>query len=118
MKVEISTGYVVVKDYITNKADQEYQTMLFEGYDLGSDQAKKMAEGAEDSFRLNPGAVMRANSERAFALVEQVITVTDGQENEVQKTRQWWDDLNKLDAKKIKDAVDAIADKAIEQTKK
>lgn len=125
MKVEISTGYVIVKDFITNSADQEYQAALFDGYKMTSKQAKEAVEDAENEISFNPVSVMRAAGERAFAMIERVILVKPGAkpedapvEDEIVKSRAWWDELDTRDAKKIKNAVDDIATGASEKAKK
>ncbi len=108
MKIELSNGYVVLKEVITRKISREYTAKLFEGATINN----------EGKSLLSPMNYENASEYLVMSLLEKIAVLKEGTEQAVLVDREWLDNLPVEDWKKIERAVLDINKSKEEQVKK
>lgn len=98
MQIELSNGYVLMREVVTRKIAREYSEKLYN--DTSMDSSTKIS--------MNPINIELASEALVLGLVEKVVVVTDEKETYVEPTRDWLDNLPEEDFKKIENAALAV----------
>ncbi len=108
MKVELSNGYVILKDVLTRKINREYVAKLFNGSTVDT----------EGRSIMSPVNYDIANEHLVLSLVEKAVVLKEGEEQGVLIDHDWIDNLPNEDWNKIEKAALTLKNKQEEQVKK
>ena len=115
MKIQTSTGYVILKDFLTRKAARDYNAELFNTTTIKKLQIGEDNEGA--GMTLTQFAA--AGEALVLALVEKVVLVSEsGNETEIKPDKAWLDNLPEKDFKAIEPEALRIMREASSEAKK
>lgn len=117
MRVDISNGYVLIKDFINRKAERNWQRLLLEG----AKEADEKDEDGKNKIKIMSLSLAAAVDQLVVDMIVKAVRITsDGQEQEVDitNTQEWVDELPVPDFDKISAAVKQIKDAKQEEEKK
>ena len=117
MKIQTSTGYVILKDFLTRKAAREYSAELFKNNDIKNFQTDSETDSPKLNLTLTQFAA--AGEALVLALVEKVALVSEsGNETEIKPDKAWLDNLPEKDFKAIEPEALRIMREASSEAKK
>lgn len=118
MKIELSTGYVILKDFITHKASRDYQAALLKGTRM-EPTGEVDAEGRPKmKYDIDPNNADRANEALVIAMIEKVAVVTGESESTITPTIEWLESMPQTDFVKIERGALDIKSKKEDEAKK
>lgn len=95
-KIEITGGYVVLKEFITRKTSREYLDIL----------SQHSGTKEDGSLAITPKAVSAASEFLLIQMVDKVVMVgADGSETEVEADHDWLDGMRDSDFTKLSEKV-------------
>lgn len=118
MKIELSTGYVILKDFITHKASRDYQAELLKGTRMEPTGELDEEGRPKMKYDLDPNNADRANEALVIALIEKAVVITDGVETSVTPSIGWLESMRETDFSKIERAALEIKSQKEEEGKK
>lgn len=95
-RIEITGGYVNIREYATRKISREYLNLISEHSEMKED----------GSLAITPKAVNIASEYLVCEMIEGAFILTaDGTEKEIEVNKDWLDELREKDFTKISDVV-------------
>lgn len=108
-KIEITGGYVELKEFVTRKMSREYMDKISE----------HSAVKEDGSLAITPKAVNSASEYIVLEMIERVVIVSaDETETTIDADSEWLDGLREKDFNKVSDAVLKIFNEGRKTSKK
>lgn len=118
MNIQLSNGYVVLKDFITHKASRDYQAALLKGTRMKPTGEVDESGRPKMEYDIDPSNADRANEALVIAMVEKVVVVANEVETVIPASIDWLESMPQSDFSKIERAALDIKTSKEEDSKK
>lgn len=118
MNIELSNGYVVLKDFITHRASRDYQATLLKGTRMKPTGDVDEKGRPKMEYDIDPSNSDRANEAFVIAMIEKIVRKDGDQETEIPATIEWLESMPQREFQKLEQAVLDIKHREDEEAKK